>query len=129
MWATTSPSGARRCNRTTFPPPPPTTCPVGARQSSRFSRRRNDGRDKERFAMGRSWYHWGHEPCWVVRRAGAKVPFLGERNQSTVWRAPSPKMGLAGSEDTKADHPTQKAVVLFERPCLLYTSDAADDLL
>jgi len=66
--------------------------------------------------MGRSWYHWGHEPCWVVRRAGAKVPFLGERNQSTVWRAPSPKMGLAGSEDTKADHPTQKAVVLFERP-------------
>ena len=66
--------------------------------------------------MGRSWYHWGHEPCWVVRRAGAKVSFLGERNQSTVWRAPSPKMGLAGSEDTKADHPTQKAVVLFERP-------------
>jgi DNA modification methylase len=25
-------------------------------------------------------------------------------------------MGLAGSLDTKADHPTQKAVVLFETP-------------
>jgi DNA modification methylase len=72
--------------------------------------------DKERFAMSRSWYHWAHEPCWVVRRAGAKVPFLGERNQSTVWRAPSPKMIMAGSEEAKADHPTQKPVVLFETP-------------
>ena len=26
--------------------------------------------DKGLFAMGRSWYHWGHEPCWVVRRTG-----------------------------------------------------------
>jgi DNA modification methylase len=72
--------------------------------------------DKERFAMGRSWYHWGHEPCWVVRRRGAKVVFLGERNQSTVWRAPSPKLIMAGSEEAKADHPTQKPVVLFETP-------------
>ena len=31
--------------------------------------------DKGLFAMGRSWYHWGHEPCWVVLRKGAKVPF------------------------------------------------------
>ena len=29
--------------------------------------------DKGLFAMGRSWYHWSHEPCWVVRRSGAKV--------------------------------------------------------
>jgi DNA modification methylase len=72
--------------------------------------------DKERFAMSRSWYHWGHEPCWVVRRAGVTVPFLGERNQSTVWRAPSPKMIMAGSEEAKEDHPTQKPVVLFETP-------------
>src|SRR5664280_1006984 len=27
--------------------------------------------DKGLFAMGRSWYHWSHEPCWVVRKAGA----------------------------------------------------------
>ncbi len=31
--------------------------------------------DKGLFAMGRSWYHWSHEPCWVVRRKGAKVRF------------------------------------------------------
>jgi len=41
------------------------------------------------FAIGRSW---GHEPCWVVRRAGARVKFLGPRDQSTAWRVASPKM-------------------------------------
>jgi DNA modification methylase len=77
--------------------------------------------DKGLFAIGRSWYHWGHEPCWVVRRHDARVPFLGERNQSTVWRAPSPKMIMAGSEEEKLDHPTQKPVVLFETPIRNHT--------
>ena len=72
--------------------------------------------DKGLFAMGRSWYHWRHEPCWVVRRRGAKVRFLGERDQSTVWPAPSPKMIMGGSKEAKFDHPTQKPVVVFETP-------------
>lgn len=72
--------------------------------------------EKTLFAMGRSWYHWQHEPCWVVRKVGAKVPFLGERDQSTVWRAPSPKMIMAGYDEEKLDHPTQKPIVLFETP-------------
>lgn len=72
--------------------------------------------DKGLFAIGRSWYHWGHEPCWVVRRRGSKAPFLGSRDQSTVWRAPSPKMLMAGSDEPKLDHPTQKPVALFEAP-------------
>ncbi|MFI5040398.1 MAG: DNA methyltransferase [Acidimicrobiales bacterium] len=72
--------------------------------------------DKGLFAMSRQWYHWAHEPCVVVRKAGAKVPFYGERNQATIWRAPSPKMIMAGSTEAKQDHPTQKPVVLFETP-------------
>ncbi len=72
--------------------------------------------DKGLFAMGRSWYHWAHEPCWVVRAVGAKVPFLGERNQATIWRAPSPKMIMGGSTEEKQDHPAQKPVALFEIP-------------
>jgi DNA modification methylase len=72
--------------------------------------------DKGLFAMGRSWYHWAHEPCWVVRAVGARVPFYGERNQSTVWRAPSPKMIMAGSTEPKQDHPAQKPAMLFEIP-------------
>ena len=72
--------------------------------------------DKGLFAMSRSWYHWAHEPCFVVRKPGAKVPFYGERNQATIWRAPSPKMIMAGSTEAKQEHPTQKPVILFETP-------------
>jgi DNA modification methylase len=72
--------------------------------------------DKGLFAIGRSWYHWSHEPCWVVRKAGAKVPFRGSRDQATIWRVPSPKMIMAGSTEAKQDHPTQKPLVLFETP-------------
>ena len=72
--------------------------------------------DKGLFAIGRSWYHYSHEPCWVVRKAGSKVPFRGSRDQGTIWRVPSPKMIMGGSTETKQDHPTQKPLVLFETP-------------
>ena len=72
--------------------------------------------DKGLFAMSRGWYHWGHEPCWVVRRPGVPHLFAGSRDQSTVWRAPSPKMIMGGSEEEKQDHPAQKPVLLYEAP-------------
>jgi hypothetical protein len=72
--------------------------------------------DKTLFAMGRSWYHWAHEPCWVTRKPGVPHLFLGSHDQSTIWRAPSPKMIMGGSEEEKQDHPTQKPVLLFETP-------------
>jgi DNA modification methylase len=72
--------------------------------------------DKGLFAMGRSWYHWSHEPCWVVRKKSAKVPFRGSRDQATIWRVPSPKMIMGGSAEPRLDHPTQKPLVLFETP-------------
>ncbi len=72
--------------------------------------------NKGLFAIGRSWYHWGHEPCWVVRRRGARAPFRGQRDQGTVWRVPSPKMIMGGSTEAKQDHPAQKPLVLFETP-------------
>jgi hypothetical protein len=70
---------------------------------------------KSRWAVGQRWYHWQHETCLVARRRGAHVPFLGGRDQGTIWEAPSPKVG-GPDADPKVDHPTQKAVVLFERP-------------
>ena len=72
--------------------------------------------DKGQFTMGRSWYHWGHEPCWVVRKPGVPRLFAGSRDQSTVWRAPSPKKIHAHSAEDKFDHPTQKPVLLSEIP-------------
>jgi hypothetical protein len=76
--------------------------------------------DKGAFALSRQHYHWGHEPCLYAVRAGAKVPWYGPRNQSTVWEAPSPKMvstAAAGAgADRRVDHPTQKPALLFTRP-------------
>jgi hypothetical protein len=72
--------------------------------------------DKGLFSVGRSWYHWAHEPCVVVRRPGVPNLFIGERDQATIWRAPSPKRIGGGSKETKEDHPTQKPVLLSEIP-------------
>jgi DNA modification methylase len=72
--------------------------------------------DKGAFALGRAWYHWIHEPCWVVRKKRARLPFRGPRDQATIWRAPSPKMPGAGSTEPALDHPTQKPLLLFETP-------------
>ena len=75
--------------------------------------------DKELFALSRQHYHWQHEPCLYATKKGPRVPWFGPRNQSTVWRAPSPKMVMAaaaGPADAKADHATQKPVLLFQRP-------------
>jgi hypothetical protein len=72
--------------------------------------------DKGLFAMSRGWYHWGHEPCWVVRKPGVTNLFRGDRDQGTVWRAPSPKMIMGGSAEEKFDHPAQKPVLLAEIP-------------
>ena len=77
--------------------------------------------DKGLFAMSRGWYHWGHEPCWVVRKPGVVNLFHGDRDQSTVWRAPSPKMIMGGSTEEKFDHPAQKPVLLSEIPIRNHT--------
>jgi DNA modification methylase len=71
--------------------------------------------DKELFALSRQHYHWQHEPCWYARKPGAPR-WIGSKDQSTVWRARSPKMIMAGSSEAKVDHPTQKPVVLYRRP-------------
>jgi hypothetical protein len=86
--------------------------------------------DKGLFAMGRSWYHWGHEPCWAVRRPGVPNLFVGtDHTQSTIWRAPSPKMIMGGSTEEKYDHPAQKPVVLFEIPIANHTGDVYDPFI
>jgi DNA modification methylase len=94
--------------------------------------------DKGLFALGRGHYHWQHEACYYALREGADEipwyapthvpafyarkpgsgPWLGDRAQSTIWPAASPKMSqaAAGDEDDEYDHPTQKPVELYARP-------------
>ena len=75
--------------------------------------------DKGLFALSRQHYHWQHEPCLYATRTGAPVAWYGSRNQSTLWRAASPKMvatATGAPADAKVDHPTQKPVALFTIP-------------
>lgn len=69
---------------------------------------------KPGFVLTRSgMYHWAHEPCFYGWMEGTQPPWLGEKNQTTVWEE--------GRDDGKSVHPTQKPVALFEKPMLNHT--------
>ena len=62
-----------------------------------------------RLVIGRSDYHWQHEPCWYVVREGKPGHYVGDRKQTTVWDIPKPKKLETG-------HSTQKPVECMKRP-------------
>lgn len=73
---------------------------------------------KPHFVLSRTHYHYQTEPCWYAVREGATSAWVGTRDQSNVWQAPSPKMLMnkGGCSETKEDHPTQKPLVCMETP-------------
>ncbi len=64
---------------------------------------------KHTFAIGRSDYHWQHEPCWYVVRDKATGHWNGGRKQSTLWQIDKPQKSETG-------HSTQKPVECMKRP-------------
>ncbi len=77
---------------------------------------------KDHFAIGRSAYHWKHEPCWYAVRKGQTGYWRGGHKQSTVWEANSPRASTGKRDEEKADHPTQKPLALFKRPIENHTN-------
>jgi DNA modification methylase len=76
--------------------------------------------DKGRAVLTRTHYWFEHESCWYVRKKNA--PWYGKAGEnSTIWRSPSPKFIMGGSNEDKFDHPTQKPVELMRRPILNHT--------
>lgn len=72
--------------------------------------------------VGRSHYHWRHEPCWYAVRKGKGARWRGGRKQTSVWEASSPIIGNSSSgDDAKTPHPTQKPLLLFETPIRNHT--------
>jgi DNA modification methylase len=65
--------------------------------------------------VSRGHYHWLHEPCWYAVAGGKAANWRGGRKQVTVWEAPSPLHIMAGSDEPKTEHPTQKPILLYER--------------
>jgi DNA modification methylase len=64
---------------------------------------------KSHLAIGRSHYHWQHEPCWYAVRKGAAGHWCGDRKQTTLWQIPKPQKSETG-------HSTQKPVECMMRP-------------
>ena len=65
--------------------------------------------NKGRLVIGRSDYHWQHEPCWYAVRTGGKGHWIGGRKQTTVWDIDTPATSDTG-------HSTQKPVECMKRP-------------
>ena len=66
--------------------------------------------NKSVMVMGRSDYHFKHEPCWYAVRKGCSHGWTGDRKQTTVIDAKSPNHIMSGSDEEKTEHPTQKPV-------------------
>jgi DNA modification methylase len=75
---------------------------------------------KPHFVLSRTHYHYQSEPAFYCVRNGATSAWIGTRDQSNVWFAPSPKMlmnkGGSSPDDAKQDHPTQKPLLCMETP-------------
>lgn len=66
--------------------------------------------NKSVMVMGRSDYHFKHEPCWYAVKKGRQHGWIGDRKQTTVIDAKSPNHIMSGSDEEKTEHPTQKPV-------------------
>lgn len=64
---------------------------------------------KQHAAIGRSHYHWKHEPCWYAVRQGKKGHTNGDRTQTTLWEIDKPQKSETG-------HSTQKPIECMKRP-------------
>ena len=78
--------------------------------------------NKSVMVMGRSDYHFKHEPCWYAIRKGKTHNWLGDRKQTTIWDAAPPNHIMGGSTEEKTSHPTQKPAALYERAILNHTN-------
>jgi site-specific DNA-methyltransferase (adenine-specific) len=71
---------------------------------------------KSVFAIGRSDYHWKHEPCLYGWKDGAGHLWSSDRKQTTVLEFDKPSKS--------GEHPTMKPVELFEYQMLNNTKGA-----
>jgi DNA modification methylase len=78
--------------------------------------------NKSVMVIGRSDYHFKHEPCWYAIRKNKNHSWKGDRKQTTIWDAAPPNHIMGGSKDDKTPHPTQKPAVLYEKAYLNHTN-------
>jgi DNA modification methylase len=79
--------------------------------------------------MGRSDYHFKHEPCWYAVRKGKTHNWIGDRKQTTVIDAASPNRLMTSSPDDKTEHPTQKPIACMTYLIKNHSGDVYDPFL
>ena len=75
---------------------------------------------KNTFALGRSDYHYRHEPIFYGWKEGAAHYFVDDRTQDTILEYDKPSRN--------AEHPTMKPVALVER-CISNSSKPGESVL
>jgi DNA modification methylase len=68
---------------------------------------------KDRYALSRGDYHWGHEPCWYAVREGSTHNWQGARDQSTTWM-----INRVDKNEEAYGHSTQKPIECMLRPIM-----------
>jgi DNA modification methylase len=71
---------------------------------------------KNHMVIGRSAYHFKHEPCWYAVRKGKKANWIGGRKQTTLWEIDKPHKSETG-------HSTQKPVECMATPIKNHDSE------
>jgi DNA modification methylase len=83
---------------------------------------------KGAYPMGRSGYHWAHEPCMVACRDGIDWRFTDDRTQTTVWEYVPPGDPY-GRGDSREPHPTQKPIDCMANPIRNHGGNVYDPFL
>lgn len=78
--------------------------------------------NKTNLTVGRSNYHWKHEPCWYMVRKNKSSNWQGATDQTTVWDIKSANAGKLQEEgDESMGHSTQKPLECMRRPISNHT--------
>lgn len=85
--------------------------------------------NKSVLILGRSSYHFKHEPCWYCVRKGATHDWIGDRKQTTVIDAAPPNHIMSGSKEERTPHPTQKALACMSNLMRNHSGDVYDPFL
>lgn len=71
---------------------------------------------KQNQVFSRGDYHWRHEPCWYVVRAGKAGRWAGDRKQTTLWEIQNHNPMGGNREEVQTGHGTQKPIECMKRP-------------
>jgi DNA modification methylase len=73
---------------------------------------------KQHFTLSRGDYHWRHETCLYVVRAGKASHWQGDRTQTTIWEIANNNPFGNRQREESWGHGTQKPVECMRRPII-----------